>query len=194
MTRDAVDGQLRRRRRDDAFLTVRDLRIHFPTDDGLVKSVDGLSLRRCERGQTLGIVGESGSGKSRDLPRHPRPAQRQAQRRRSPARSGSTARSWSARPPEQVRRLRGKKMAMIFQDPLSALHPFYTVGARSSRPTGSTTTVEQAGRAQARDRDARPGRHPAAGPAGRRLPAPVLRRHAAARDDRDGAGLRPASC
>ena len=46
-----------------SFLELRDLRVHFPTDDGLVKSVDGLSYK-LERGKTLGIVGESGSGKS----------------------------------------------------------------------------------------------------------------------------------
>ncbi|HET9255605.1 MAG TPA: ATP-binding cassette domain-containing protein, partial [Pseudonocardiaceae bacterium] len=45
------------------FLDVRDLRVHFPTEDGMVKAVDGLSLR-LERGRRLGIVGESGSGKS----------------------------------------------------------------------------------------------------------------------------------
>ena len=46
-----------------AFLELRDLRIHFPTDDGLVRAVDRLSFT-LERGRTLGIVGESGSGKS----------------------------------------------------------------------------------------------------------------------------------
>ncbi|MBA9006053.1 ABC transporter ATP-binding protein [Thermomonospora cellulosilytica] len=108
-----------------AFLEVRDLRIHFPTDDGLVKSVDGLSFT-LERGRTLGIVGESGSGKSVTslgiLGLH---------NRRNAKVSGEI---WLAgqelvgAPPEEVRRLRGRRMAMIFQDPLSAMHPFYTVG------------------------------------------------------------------
>jgi peptide/nickel transport system ATP-binding protein len=112
-----------------AFLDVQDLRVHFPTDDGLVKAVDGLSFS-VERGQTVGIVGESGSGKSVTsqaiLGLHRR------------TRAKMTGSVWldgedlSAASDEHVRRLRGSKMAMIFQDPLSALHPFYTVGYQIS--------------------------------------------------------------
>ncbi|HKB31997.1 MAG TPA: ABC transporter ATP-binding protein [Streptosporangiaceae bacterium] len=107
------------------LLELRGLRVHFPTDDGLVKAVDGLSFR-LDRGQTLGIVGESGSGKSVTslsiLGLH----------------HGTSARIsgeiWldgeelTSAGPARVRELRGNKMAMIFQDPLSSLHPYYTVG------------------------------------------------------------------
>ena len=108
-----------------AFLDVRDLRVHFPTEDGLVKAVDGLSFT-VERGKTLGIVGESGSGKSVTslavLGLH------------KGTRAKITGEIWLdgnelvGMSNEDVRRLRGEQMAMIFQDPLSALHPFYTVG------------------------------------------------------------------
>ncbi len=107
------------------FLQVRDLKAHFPTDDGLVKSVDGLSFS-IERGRTLGIVGESGSGKSVTslsiMGLH---------QRGTADISGEVwldGQELVTADPEDVRRLRGKKMAMIFQDPLSAMHPYYTVG------------------------------------------------------------------
>ena len=108
-----------------AFLSVRDLRIHFPTDDGLVKAVDGLSFE-VERGKTLGIVGESGSGKSvtslgiMGLHRGTR-----AQMSGQVWLDGEELMSASD---AQVRSLRGERMAMIFQDPLSSMHPFYTIG------------------------------------------------------------------
>ncbi|GAA1582477.1 ABC transporter ATP-binding protein [Actinomadura kijaniata] len=108
-----------------AFLEVRDLRVHFPTDDGLVKSVDGLSFK-LERGRTLGIVGESGSGKSVSSM-----AIMGLHNRRNSKVSGEiwlNGEELVGLSPERVRQLRGKHMAMIFQDPLSAMHPFYTVG------------------------------------------------------------------
>ncbi|TYB70208.1 ABC transporter ATP-binding protein [Nonomuraea sp. PA05] len=107
------------------FLDVKDLKIHFPTDDGLVKSVDGLSFG-VERGKTLGIVGESGSGKSVTslgiLGLH---KGGRAQLSGEIWLDGEELIGASA---EHVRKLRGKKMAMIFQDPLSSMHPFYSVG------------------------------------------------------------------
>jgi peptide/nickel transport system ATP-binding protein len=112
-----------------AMLEVRDLRVHFPTDDGIVKAVDGLSFS-LDRGKTLGIVGESGSGKSVTsmaiLGLHQN------------SRTDISGHIWLdgedliTATSERVRQLRGSKMAMIFQDPLSALHPYYTVGAQIS--------------------------------------------------------------
>ncbi|MEV4748503.1 ABC transporter ATP-binding protein [Streptosporangium sp. NPDC049248] len=110
-----------------SFLELRDLRIHFPTDDGLVKSVDGLSFQ-LERGKTLGIVGESGSGKSVTslgiLGLH------KGGRAKISGEIWLDGEELVTASADHVRTLRGKKMAMIFQDPLSAMHPFYTVGAQ----------------------------------------------------------------
>ncbi|MFJ8043177.1 ABC transporter ATP-binding protein [Kitasatospora sp. NPDC096147] len=111
-----------------AYLEVRDLRVHFPTDDGVVKSVDGLSFS-VEKGKTLGIVGESGSGKS--VTSLSVMGLHRMGKRGSPKITGEVwldGEDLIAAGPDRVRELRGQKMAMIFQDPLTAMHPYYTVG------------------------------------------------------------------
>jgi peptide/nickel transport system ATP-binding protein len=108
-----------------AMLDIRDLRIHFPTDDGLVKAVDGLSFT-LDRGRTLGIVGESGSGKSvTSLGILGLYNTGNAQMSGKIYLDGEDL---VAAGQDRVRELRGSKMAMIFQDPLSSLHPYYTIG------------------------------------------------------------------
>jgi peptide/nickel transport system ATP-binding protein len=108
-----------------AMLEIREQRIHFPTDDGLVKAVDGLSFA-LDRGRTLGIVGESGSGKSvTSLGILGLYNTSNAQMSGKIYLDGEDL---VAADQARVRELRGSKMAMIFQDPLSALHPYYTVG------------------------------------------------------------------
>jgi peptide/nickel transport system ATP-binding protein len=107
------------------LLEVEDLRIHFPTQDGLVKAVDGVSFT-LERGRTLGIVGESGSGKSVTSMgimglHHGTRAQISGHIRLD-------GEELVGAPQDRIRELRGNKMAMIFQDPLSSLHPYYKVG------------------------------------------------------------------
>ncbi|MFD6431910.1 ABC transporter ATP-binding protein [Streptomyces venezuelae] len=113
-----------------AFLEVRDLKVHFPTDDGLVKSVDGLSFQ-LEKGKTLGIVGESGSGKSVTslgiLGLHTA-GQYGSRKARLSGEIWLDGTELLSAPADEVRKLRGREMAMIFQDPLSALHPYYTIG------------------------------------------------------------------
>ena len=112
-----------------AFLSVRDLRVHFPTDDGLVKSVDGLSFD-LERGQILGIVGESGSGKS--VTSQAILGLHKGSRARITGEIWLDGTELVAASEHEIRRLRGEQMAMIFQDPLSSLHPYYTVGSQIS--------------------------------------------------------------
>ncbi|MDH6133155.1 peptide/nickel transport system ATP-binding protein [Kitasatospora sp. MAA4] len=113
------------RKAPEAFLSVRDLRIHFDTDDGLVRSVDGVSFDLAP-GKTLGIVGESGSGKSVTslgiMGLH------RSKRARISGEIWLEGEELVSADPDRVRQLRGRKMAMIFQDPLTAMHPYYTVG------------------------------------------------------------------
>ncbi|MGH2540730.1 MAG: ABC transporter ATP-binding protein [Actinomycetota bacterium] len=109
----------------EPLLRVRDLKVHFDTPDGVVKAVNGVSFD-IYPGETLGVVGESGSGKSVTF-----------------LTVMGLIRSKDARlegevifdgedllrlPDEELRHLRGKRIGMVFQDAMTSLHPFYTVG------------------------------------------------------------------
>jgi oligopeptide/dipeptide ABC transporter ATP-binding protein len=109
------------------LLEIDDLRVHFATDEGVVKAVDGVSLA-VAAGEMLGIVGESGSGKSvasltiLGLTR--------AANAEIGGRITFDGQELTGMDDEDLRRIRGNGIAMIFQDPLSALHPFYRVGSQ----------------------------------------------------------------
>jgi peptide/nickel transport system ATP-binding protein len=128
------------------LLEVSDLRVHFETDDGLVKAVDGISYT-VERGQTLGIVGESGSGKSVSS------LTVMGLTRARNARISGTVRfdgkDLLTASDDEIRGIRGNDVAMIFQDPLSSLHPFYKVGSQIAEAVRAHRDVS---RAQAWDR------------------------------------------
>jgi peptide/nickel transport system ATP-binding protein len=109
----------------EVLLEVRDLNVHFPTPDGLVRAVDGLSFE-VRRGETFGIVGESGSGKSVTCL-----TALGLTNLKTAKVSGEIlfkGRDLLKLNREELRKVRGKEMAMIFQDPFACLHPFYRVG------------------------------------------------------------------
>ncbi|WP_086692149.1 ABC transporter ATP-binding protein, partial [Streptomyces recifensis] len=116
---------------DGPLLSVRDLHVSFKTEDGVVRAVDGLSFD-LERGRTLGIVGESGSGKSVTnltvLGLHNPMFTTVEGEILLDGRELTTARE------SEMEKLRGNKVAMIFQDPLTALSPYYTVGRQIAEP------------------------------------------------------------
>ncbi len=108
-----------------ALLDVRDLRTSFKTDDGIVRAVDGVSFS-VDRNQTLGIVGESGCGKSvTSLTimglNNPRNAT-------SSGEAIFDGEDLLAARPNRLRELRGEKIAMIFQDPMTSLNPVKSIG------------------------------------------------------------------
>jgi oligopeptide/dipeptide ABC transporter ATP-binding protein len=115
---------------DDTILSVTGLATHFPTDGGVVRSVDGVDLV-LRRGETVAIVGESGSGKSvtclsllRLIELPGRIVAGQALFRR---RDGNVV-DLCTLPERALRGVRGDEIAMIFQEPMTSLNPLYTVG------------------------------------------------------------------
>jgi len=129
-----------------SLLEVSDLHVHFDTDDGVVQAVDQVSFGIAS-GETLGIVGESGCGKSvanmtiLGLTRGPRTtiAGRVMFEGADLLQMGG----------EELRQVRGNEIAMIFQDPLSSLHPFFSIG---DQITESIRTHRDVSRANARAR------------------------------------------
>ncbi len=106
------------------LLEVRDLRVSFDTDDGVVHAVDGISYT-VHAGRTLTIVGESGSGKSVSC--DALIGLSRAARTRIGGAILFDGRDLVSASEDELRRLRGNRIAMIFQDPLSALHPYFTI-------------------------------------------------------------------
>jgi oligopeptide/dipeptide ABC transporter ATP-binding protein len=110
----------------DVLLSVRNLKTYFYTDDGVVKAVDGLSYE-LRKGETLGIVGESGSGKS---------VHALSVMRLIPQPPGKIVEgqilfegtNLLKLPEEQMRKVRGNRIAMIFQEPMTSLNPVLTIG------------------------------------------------------------------
>jgi oligopeptide transport system ATP-binding protein len=107
------------------LLAVRDLRVYFENEDGTAKAVDGVSFE-VKRGETLGIIGESGSGKT---------VASLALMKLVPEGSGKIisgsvsfgGRDITALSKKEIRELRGQKIAMVFQDPMTSLNPFMRV-------------------------------------------------------------------
>ncbi|MFP4302764.1 MAG: ABC transporter ATP-binding protein [Alkalispirochaetaceae bacterium] len=114
--------------KNETILSVRNLQTHFKTDDGVVKAVDGVSFD-VKKGETLGIVGESGSGKS---------VTNLSVMRLIPSPPGKIAGGevWFEgedllkMPEQKLRQVRGNKISMIFQDPMTSLNPFLKVSTQ----------------------------------------------------------------
>jgi oligopeptide/dipeptide ABC transporter ATP-binding protein len=137
----------------ERILQLNDVGVHFPTRDGLVKAVNGVSYH-VNRGEVLGIVGESGSGKSvtarsimRLLPKNAVDAGGSVQFRK---RDGSElVLSDQDRLGKTMRSLRGGDIGMVFQEPMTALSPVHTIGMQIMR---TVMLHQKISKAQARQR------------------------------------------
>jgi peptide/nickel transport system ATP-binding protein len=111
---------------DERLLEIRGLKTHFRTDEGMVRAVDGVDLV-ISRGETLGVVGESGCGKTVTAMTILKLIQM------PPGRIVEGRILWQGRDivpldPDEMRQIRAKEIAIIFQEPMTSLNPAYTVG------------------------------------------------------------------
>ena len=170
----------------NAMLQVRDLKVSFRTEHGLVRAVDDVSFD-VDEGEILGVVGESGSGKTVSLlsvigliidP--------------NAVIEGSIVykgRELIGLPQRELRHVRGNEIAMIFQDPMTALTPVYTIGWQIAEQVLTHNDMSKRAARAARRRSSGRGRHAQSRRRRRSLSAPAFRRHAPAGRDRHGAVL-----
>ena len=130
----------------EALLRVEDLRVEFATEDGVVHAVDGITYQVLP-GKTLGIVGESGSGKT--VASLTTLGLTRVQGANISGRILFGGRDLVTLPDSELRAIRGNEIAMIFQDPLSSLHPLYTVGRQL---TEAVLAHRDVSKAKARER------------------------------------------
>jgi peptide/nickel transport system ATP-binding protein len=140
----------------DSLVDIQNLQTYFYTDAGVVRAVDDVSLR-IRRGKTLGLVGESGSGKSVTamsivrLVSSPGRIAGGSILLHEPSSNGKPAKSieLSTLPEEQMRRIRGKRISMIFQEPMTSLNPVFTIGDQIGE---AIRLHQQVSRSEARNR------------------------------------------
>ncbi|HEU4439457.1 MAG TPA: ABC transporter ATP-binding protein [Methylomirabilota bacterium] len=110
----------------ERLLDVKNLKTYFFTDEGVVRAVDGVDLY-IEKGETLGVVGESGCGKSVTalsiMKLIPQPPGRIVE-----GEIGYDGTNLVTLAPNRMRKIRGKEISMIFQEPMTSLNPVFTVG------------------------------------------------------------------
>ena len=110
----------------DRLLDVKNLKTYFFTDEGVVRAVDGVDLY-IDKGETLGVVGESGCGKSVTalsiMKLIPQPPGRIVE-----GEINYNGTNLVTLPPNRMRKIRGKEISMIFQEPMTSLNPVFTVG------------------------------------------------------------------
>ena len=124
------------------LLEVEDLRVRFATEEGSLAAVDGLSFS-VAGGETLGVVGESGSGKS--VANMTILGLTSAENAEISGRVMLEGRDLTELGPEEIRSVRGNEIAMIFQDPLTSLHPFYRVGKQMVEAVQAHQGIDDAG-------------------------------------------------
>ena len=169
-----------------SLLEVEGLRVRLRAAAGrLLTVVDGVDYR-VEQGEVFGVAGESGSGKTMSMLALLGAAAGRRRRRR--ARRASTAATCSRCRPRALRELAGRDLAMVFQDPMTSLHPMLTVGRQLTEHVRLHLGFgRRAARARARSSCSSRCASRTRRAALRALPAPVLRRHAPADRDRDRA-------